>query len=133
MAPAPPSASLGLPAKTHGSLDLGMRVPSSLILSLMLNRLRRSTLEKGEKKEWVRINRPRREEEKLGHWRTAAGKGAPRQEGAQSEKGLQSMLARARALTHLGCDCPSSAVPSKGPWPLFLEENESSQVLLEKM
>lgn len=48
--PPPPS---GLPAQTHGSLDLGMRVPSSLILSLMLNRLRRSTLEVEErKKEW---------------------------------------------------------------------------------
>lgn len=32
-----------LPAHTYGSLDLGMRVPSSLIRSLMLNRRRRST------------------------------------------------------------------------------------------
>lgn len=33
------------------------------------------------------------------------------------------------ALTHLDCDCPSSAVPSKGPWPLSLEESRGSQGL----
>lgn len=39
------------------------------------------------------------------------------------------MLAKAHTLTHLGCDCLSSAVPLKGPWPLSLEESRSGQGL----
>lgn len=113
----------GSPAQTHGSLDLGMRVPSSLILSLMLNRRRRSTLGWGGEKSGKIVNRLRREEEELGGGEAVAGTGPPQRRPARTEAGAHSMLARAHELTHSGCDCLSSVVPSKGPWPPSLEES----------
>lgn len=65
---------------------------------------------------------PRKEKEKLGCWEAVAGRGSPWLAGVQSETGLYNTLARACTLTHLDCDCPSSAVPSKVLWPLSLKE-----------
>lgn len=119
----------GFPAHTHGSLDLGMRVPSSLILSLMLNRLRRSTLKAGERKNGKELSIGQGGKRNWGVGQLLQGGAPPKQVRVQSKAGPNNMLAKAHTLTHLGCDCLSSAVPSKGPWPLSLEESGSGQGL----
>lgn len=58
-----------------------------------------------------------------------AGRGPPRKARVWIKAGRHSTLAGAYTCTHLGCDCLFSVVPSKGPWPLSLEESGSSQGL----
>lgn len=105
-----------------------MRVPSSLILSLMLNRLRRSTTEAGERKSCQQAKEERRETGVLG---SCCGESRPPpRQGRLGHRVRQGCINADESMhSYLGCDCPSSAVPSEEPWPLSLEESGGGQGL----